>query len=144
MTEVNARKKPPRVWRKAFLLVLSETGNISVAAEAAEISRTTAYNLKWKDPEFAAEWKVAEALGVAALEDELLRRAKDGVKEPVFYKGEAVGYVRKFSDTLGIFLLKAKKPDTYRERWHIQQEGKLDATLRVEVVETDMEDVGQD
>ena len=56
-----------------------------------------------------------------------------------------IGYVRKFSATLGIFLMKAQpKPDKYRERWHIQQEGKLDATLRVEVVETGMNAVGKE
>ena len=46
------------------------------------------------------------------------RRAVEGVEEPVgWYKGEAGGVVRKYSDTLLIFLLKGRKPEMYRERY---------------------------
>ena len=37
--------------------------------------------------------------------------------EPVFYKGAKCGAVQKYSDLLLIFLLKARRPDMYRERW---------------------------
>ena len=97
-----------------------------MSAEAAGISRTTAYNRKWSDSEFEAEWKVAEALGVEALEDEALRRAIKGVSEPVYQGGELVGHKQRYSDTLAIFLLKAKKPNKYRDRVHLQHEGKTD------------------
>ena len=42
-----------------------------------------------------------------------------GVKQPVFYKGEVCGSVRKYSDVLLIFLLKGLRPEVYRENRHI-------------------------
>ena len=39
-----------------------------------------------------------------------------GIEKPIFYKGHAVTYVRAFSDGLLMFLLKAKRPDIYRDR----------------------------
>jgi hypothetical protein len=54
-------------------------------------------------------------LGTAALENEAVRRAYHGVEKPVFYKGEVCGYTQDYSDTLLIFLLKARKPEVYRE-----------------------------
>ncbi len=41
----------------------------------------------------------------------------EGVEEPVrWYKGEAGGMVRKYSDVLLIFLLKGLRPDKYKDR----------------------------
>ena len=57
------------------------------------------------------------------LEDEAIRRAREGVDEPVFYKGEHCGNVRRYSDTLLIFMLKARKPDVYRKRASIEHTG---------------------
>jgi hypothetical protein len=48
--------------------------------------------------------------GTDLLEDEALRRAEDGVAEPRFYEGRLCGHVQKYSDTLLIFLLKARRP----------------------------------
>ena len=45
-----------------------------------------------------------------------MRRAHSGFDEPVFYKGIETGTVRKYSDTLTIFLLKGFKPDKYKDR----------------------------
>ena len=53
-----------------------------------------------------------------SLEAEARRRAVEGVEEPVgWYKGQAGGVVRKYSDTLLIFLLKGRRPELYRERF---------------------------
>ncbi len=54
--------------------------------------------------------------GTDRMEDEARRRAVDGVEESVFYQGEQVSTVRRYSDTLLIFMLKARRPETYRER----------------------------
>jgi hypothetical protein len=45
-----------------------------------------------------------------------LRRCKDGVEEPRFYEGEVCGHVRKYSDTLAIFLLQARRPEKYSDK----------------------------
>ena len=65
---------------------------------------------------FAAAWDDAIEDGTDLLEDEVLRRAKDGVDEPRFYEGEVCGHVRKYSDTLAIFLLKARRPEKYSDK----------------------------
>jgi hypothetical protein len=46
-------------WRKPFLATLSQTGNVTVSAEAAGIDRQTAYNTREKDKEFAKLWEGA-------------------------------------------------------------------------------------
>ena len=40
----------------------------------------------------------------------------------MYYKGDEVGYVRKYSDSLTMFLLKAHRPDKYRERSEVKNE----------------------
>ena len=55
-------------------------------------------------------------LGIGALEDEATRRAVEGVEGPVFFQGRQCGVVRKYSDTLLIFRLKAMRPEKYSER----------------------------
>jgi hypothetical protein len=54
-------------------------------------------------PEFAAQWGRRAQEGTDELEDEALRRAKDGVDEPRLYEGAVCGHVRKYSDMLLIF-----------------------------------------
>ena len=55
------------------------------------------------------------------LEAEARRRAAMGVEEPVFYKGQVVGHIRKYSDNLLMFLLKAHWPEKFRENLSIDQ-----------------------
>ena len=112
-TKVTPQKK------KAFLESLSSCGNVTLAARESGITRQEWYRERADDEKFAATWEGAVQLGVEALEDEARRRAVDGVDEPVFYQGKVSGHVRKYSDTLLIFLLKAHKPEKYRERHEI-------------------------
>lgn len=103
----------------AFCAALAETGIVARACKAVGISRQTAYG--WRDdiPEFAAAWDKALAVGITALEDEAHRRGFEGVDEGVYHQGVLVDTQRKYSDTLAIFLLKAHKPEKYRERTNV-------------------------
>ncbi|MFV0679999.1 terminase [Ottowia sp.] len=108
----------------AFCAALSDTGgNVSRACKAVDISRQIAY--QWRDlyPEFATAWEKAKAQGMEALEDEANRRAFEGFDEPVVYQGAITDTVKKYSDTLLIFLLKGGKPEKYRERAEISGPG---------------------
>lgn len=109
----------------AFCAALAETCNVGKACAAVGISRQTAYNWRENDPEFAAAWERAMKAGLLGLEDEAHRRAFEGVDEPVFYKGDECGTVRKYSDTLTIFLLKAHDPEKYRENSKLELSGSL-------------------
>ena len=64
------------------------------------------------------------------LEPEAIRRAVEGVEKPVYQGGELVGYVREYSDTLLIFLLKGGKPHKYRENIKIDSE--VQVTISIE------------
>jgi len=99
--------------KAAFLDLLAETGNVSSAAKACNLPRRTLYCCRATDPAFAAAWDEALEIGLDALEDEAIRRAREGVVEPVFQAGLHCGNVRKYSDLLLIFLLKSRRPHRY-------------------------------
>jgi hypothetical protein len=84
-------------WRLKFLDALRMSGIVTQAAMEAGIDRDTAYYERQRDPAFAQEWADALDRGVDMLEDVAKKRAYEG------------------SDTLLIFLLKAHRPDRYRE-----------------------------
>lgn len=107
----------------AFCAALAETCNVSKACAAIEISRMTAYRWRNNDPDFAAAWDEAIKAGVLGLEDEAHRRGFEGVDEPVFHSGQQCGTIRKYSDTLAIFLLKAHNPTKYRENQRLELTG---------------------
>lgn len=106
--------------KKAFLAAFRETGNVRLACLAAEVGRSTIY--RWlEEPEYREAFDLAKEDAADILEAEAKRRAVEGVEEPVgWYKGEAGGVVRKYSDSLMIFLLKGLRPDVYRERIQVQ------------------------
>ena len=78
------------------------------------------------DVDFAARWDEAKRIGAEALEDEAVRRAARGVDEPVFHQGAQVGTVRKYSDTLAIFLLKGAMPEKYRDNAKLELAGRVE------------------
>lgn len=94
----------------------------------------TAYNWREEDPEFAAAWDKAKAIGLDALEDEATRRAFEGTEKPVFHLGSECGTIREYSDTLTIFLLKGGKPEKYRERVSQELTGKDGGPVKTRVV----------
>ena len=102
--------------RAAFLAAYRGTGNILLACQAAQISRSSHY--RWlQEPDYAQEFEQAKKDAVDVLEAEARRRAVEGYMEPVgWYKGQAGGTVRRYSDALLIFLLKGAAPEKYRER----------------------------
>lgn len=103
----------PAAWEETFFATLAETGQVAKACRVAGISNVLVYRKRLEDERFSRAW--AEALGVAVmtLEDEAVRRGRDGYEEPVFYQGAQVGVIRRYSDTMLIFLLKSHKPSVY-------------------------------
>jgi hypothetical protein len=110
-----AARNLKRGWRKRFFLALEKTGNISLSAKRAGVNRWTVCDWKKRSPEFASAVEDAVDIATAALEEEVRRRAHQGTLKPVFYKGSKCGAVREYSDTLAMFILKARKPEVYRD-----------------------------
>ena len=107
--------------RDRFLRALMECGTVYRAAALAEVDRPTVYRTMRAEPDFKAAVEEARGIGKEpyrdTLTEEVHRRAVDGITEPVFYRGEMVATVRKYSDTLLMFLLKREDPsyrDSYR------------------------------
>ncbi len=119
--------------RRTFLVTLAESGNVSAAVRAAEVSRSRAYVLKATDPAFAAAWDDALEAAVDHLEAEARHRAIDGVEQPHFHQGKVCGTVRKYSDALLMFLLRAHRPETYRDRTEARAGAQDDDRLAQEV-----------
>lgn len=102
--------------QERFLKILAASGIVTPAAKGAGVSRFTVYRYRDIDPDFARRWREAEEAYADALEKEAYRRAVIGTLEPVFYQGEVVGKIRRYSDSLLAQKLKARRPDKYRER----------------------------
>jgi hypothetical protein len=126
------------IWEKAFLLNLRKTGNISLACRSAKIERSTAYRHRDDDKEFQALWESALEDAADALEEEARRRAVTGVLEPIYQRGEKVGVIRKYSDSLLALLLKANKPEKFRERADITSDGK---PIPIAIVKMDLDEL---
>jgi hypothetical protein len=113
--------------KKRFLASFRMTGNITESCEAVGIgSRTTIYNWQEHDDVFAAGFREAEIQATERLESEARSRAMDGTEKPIYQGGVLVGTVVEKSDTLLIFLLKARAPEKYRERYDVKHGGKVD------------------
>ena len=110
------RKITNNQWDK-FLDNVAATANISLSAEMAGFKRTAFYERKAIDEDFARRFELAYEQGIDALEEEALRRAFKGIDDPVFYKGDVVGHIKKYSDSLAMFMLKGAKPEKYRDNF---------------------------
>ena len=97
-----AARSRTKDWAPLFLEALQHSGMVTQAVKAAGISRRTAYARKARDAGFATAWEEAVDVATEQLEAEAVRRAIDG------------------SDTLMIFLLKARRPEVYVERHQVR------------------------
>ncbi|GIV18990.1 MAG: hypothetical protein KatS3mg023_0741 [Armatimonadota bacterium] len=101
MTKVTPIKK---MWREKFLAALARGCSVSQASRLAGISRQHAYRCRSRSQTFAQQWQDAWEQGTDALEDEAVRRALAG------------------SDTLLMFLLKARRPEKFRDNVRVEHD----------------------
>jgi hypothetical protein len=107
--------------QRAFLAAFRNTGNVRLACEAANVGRSSHYRWLNRDPAYREAFAVAKEEVADLLEAEAYRRAVEGVEKPVgWYKGKPGGYVREYSDTLLIFLLKGLRPEKYGDRVEVR------------------------
>lgn len=99
--------------RARFLKILAATANVSRAARDAGVSSSSLYRHRAINALFAKAWDAAIGEALDALEEVLIERARDGVEKPVFFGGKVTGTVRVYSDQLGMFLLRARRPQIY-------------------------------
>lgn len=95
---------------------IGSSGNLTHAAKIAEVSYVVHFMWLKESELYVAEFEKAKPLAKEHLRDSAIKRAEDGVQEPVFQGGELVGWKNKFSDTLMLALLKGAFPGEYKDR----------------------------
>lgn len=138
------RKSQKKLTREAkqtiFLAAYAVCSTISGAAKAAGVDRRLHHAWMQEDPTYPERFEVAHEESTQALEAEARRRALHGVRRFKFHKGELVRvpllddegrevtgddgkpimvpyFEEERSDLLLIFLLKAARPDVYRDNF---------------------------
>ena len=103
--------------RAKFIASFRTEANVSLACARARIARSTAYEWRENDPEFAALWQDAEQDANDAIRREMYRRGVEGWDEPVVSAGMLVLHqgkpvtIKRYSDTLIMALAKARMPE---------------------------------
>jgi hypothetical protein len=100
----------------AFFAALENAHAVGAACRAAGYAIASVYRWRSEDPAFAAHWREAIEMAGDLLEEEADRRGRDGIDQPVFYRGKEVGQKRRYSDPLLLARLKAMRPEQYRDR----------------------------
>lgn len=106
----------PDVMKKRFLDLYPLVASTAKTCEVLGICPRIVYHWK-KEPEFLEAFQFADTMALGMLEDEAVLRAMYGVDRPVYQSGKLVGYIKEYSDTLLIVLLKARAPHKYKERF---------------------------
>jgi len=109
----------PFQWVEAFLEALRKNANVSESCRAVDVNRMTVYEHRKRDPEFAKRWADAIEEAVDELELKAWQRAKVGRKVPVYHQGIKTAEHLEVDNGLLKFLLKAYRPDKFKERQHI-------------------------
>lgn len=127
--------------KEVFFKELARHGVIGVAAEAVGMTRDGIQYHLANDDEFAARVDAARQLSTDRLEAEVLRRATEGVEDPVYQQGRLVGHRRVFSDNLAMMALKGRRPDTYGDKSKVEVAGEIKHLGLIERVTTLVEDL---
>ena len=114
-------------WRDAFIERLKATGNVTLAATGAGVTRQNAYQTRNRNKTFRRLWNEALEEAVDRLNGEARRRAM-GIKRDIYYAGKVVGTKNVYSDSLLMFLLKAHRPQLYRDNFKVEHSGVMDVT----------------
>ena len=122
-TPLQYGEKRSKGRKDAFIATLSQGGTIRSACEAAGIARITAFRWKDEDKEFSEQWDEAIEMGTDVMEEEAMRRAVDGVPEPIYYQGVLVGTQLKYSDKLLELMLKSRRRDKFGDKTELTGAG---------------------
>jgi len=108
MNDDKKKRRPPRPkgfyrnkngqWRKDFIEVIAECGNVTEACRRLSLTWTEVYKTKLEDPEFKAQWEAAVEASMDKLETEVHRRA------------------HVCSDKLASWILSRRRPDKWGDK----------------------------
>jgi len=104
----------------AYLAALPRYFTVSAALVKAGANWPMLARWREQSGEFCVREQHARETLADLLEAEAIRRAFKGVRQPVYQGGLLAGHVTSYSDALLTLLLKAMRPEKYRERSEIR------------------------
>jgi len=107
-------------WRAPFLIALTEGATAAVAARKASVAYRTCFDHRRKDTAFRRLWDEAHEMGTDAIEEAARERAVVGHERPIWSHGKVAGTVREPSDRLLELLLRARRPERFRENMRVE------------------------
>jgi hypothetical protein len=130
------RAREPR--QDAFLAAYERLGFIRAAAEQCGIRSSAHYEWLRTDSDYAQRFGVVDRIVVQSLEDEMVRRGRDGYPVLKSVAGQAVR-MTEYSDQLLMFALRGRRPEVYGDRFKgeisgpnggpIQTQSRIDLSL---------------
>jgi len=139
MPEVSKSKKNESFLKKrAFIAAYQATASVHAAGRAAKVRPELHYQWLKSDAVYRTAWETVQDQAAQTLEDEAVRRAREGVKSMRIHQGLPVKHGRKilydveYSDQLLLALLKRFRPALYRERTETQVTGSLEIIDRLQ------------
>lgn len=121
-TAATDETRPWPKWAQTFLELFATSGNVMLSAKGAGVNRQTPYQLRGRDEAFARAWEEADEAATQTLEAEAWRRARGG------------------SDRLLLFLLQARRPQTYRTNARVELAGDGGGPIQTMVVPEGLSD----
>lgn len=100
--------------KEKFLELLAQTMNISASAKGINFSDCHMRNIKKQDPEFSDKWDSIIDSCCSNIEGTLFELATQGEIKDIYYRGKKVGEKKEISVRAGEILLKAFRPEQYR------------------------------
>jgi hypothetical protein len=86
---------------------------VTHSAQHAGLRVRACYDYAKRNKRFHTRWHEQLDVFASTLENEAVRRGRDGYFEPVFQNGELVGHKQRYSDRLLETTLRAAMPDKY-------------------------------
>jgi hypothetical protein len=122
------------VKQAQFLEAYMKLGRVDLATKHVGIPYHLPYCwAREEKSDFKQRWNEARDVVAQHLEDSAYKRAHTGVQKPIYQRGVLVDYVREYSDTLTMFLLKGLKPQVYREHVALEHSGDPEKPVKQEV-----------
>jgi hypothetical protein len=110
-------------WQRQelYLDALARTGSSGAASEESGVPVATARSWDFNDTHsFKRRREMALERFMGKVEAEIERRAIEGIDEPVYWRGQRVDTIKKYSDNLLMFRAKRLEP-AYKDNYQPQQ-----------------------
>src|SRR5262249_20625160 len=126
---------------RLFIQVYVQTWSVAEAAKRSGTSRAAHYKRMERDPRYKAEFEDCEEIIRDTIREEIRRRAIEGIKRPMMYKGVQcrdengqLMYLTEYSDYLLLQLARAHCPE-FRDKLAVDHKNATVGPLRVVFVD---------